>query len=208
MRKLVIGAAIAVIFAPTLAFAQTPTPAETAAALAVCNTIPLRQIEIRRGEELDACWNAGLAALDAAGALTVAEQEAVGMAFAGVLREAAPGPLPFGTIVPAVQVLSELLAISAYRECWTRIERVSTLEGCSATVRIVTIAAQAIPDGNIEGVANNICIASQARPAWQPVVLTIVDELIARAGTGTDPVMRGRIDRVAVVRATCGIVTT
>ena len=207
MRKLVVGAAIAVIFAPTLAFAQAPTPEETAAALAVCNTIPLRQIEIRRGEELDACWNAGLAALDAAGTLTVAEQEAVGMAFAAVLREAAPGPIPFGTIVPAVQVLTELLAISSYRECWTRVERVSTLEGCSATVRIVTVAAQAIPDGTIEGVANNICIASQARSAWQPTIFAIVDERIARAATGTDPVMRGRIDRVAEVRAACGVVT-
>ncbi len=206
MLKLALGAAIAILFAPALAFAQAPTPAETAAALAVCKDIPLRQLEVRAGAELDACWTAGLEALDTAAALTVAEQEAVGMAFATVLREAAPGPLGFGEIVPAVQVLSELMAITAYRECWTRVVRPSTLEGCSATVRIVTIGAQAIPDGNIEGVANNICIASQARPAWQPVVLAIVDELIARAATGTDPVMRLPIARVAEVRATCGIV--
>ena len=55
--------------------------------------------------------------------------------------------------------------------------------------------------------ANNICIASQARPAWQPAIFAIVDELIARAATGTDPLMRGRIDRVAEVRAACGVVT-
>ena len=102
MRKLVVRAAIAVVFAPTLALAQAPTPAATAEALAVCNAIPLRQIELRRGEELDACWDAVLAALDTAAALTMEEQDAVGMAFAAVLREAAPGPIPFGTIVPAV----------------------------------------------------------------------------------------------------------
>lgn len=173
-------------------------------AIGVCDLVDAREIEENAGPDLEDCVAASAALFAAAGMLSVADQERLGLAYVDIIRAARPAET-FDKLPPTVDLLADIFRTMSYRQCWPR-GVPSTLDACMAAIRIMTIASQAFPPDAVETVAIDICIGSQGRSEWQRAVLGVVDELVARLATGRDPVMQSPIDRVAELRAECRLV--
>jgi len=173
-------------------------------AITVCDLVDDFEVEENAGPDLEDCVDASRALFEAAGVLTIAEQERLGLGFVDVIR-ASPPAATFDELAPAIDLLADIFRTMSYRQCWPG-RSPPTLAECTAAIRIMTIAAQALPPEAAGTVAIDICLGSQGRPEFQPAVFAVVDELVGRAAAGGDPVMRGPIDAVAELRARCGIV--
>ncbi|MGV8839263.1 MAG: hypothetical protein ACWA6X_03050 [Bauldia sp.] len=172
-------------------------------AITVCDLVDEFEVEENAGPDLEDCVAASRTLFEAAGLLPVAGQERLGLGFVDVIR-AAPPATTRDELAPTVDLLANIFRTMSYRQCWPG-GTPPTLADCTAAIRIMAIAAQALPPEAAGTVAIDICLGSQGRPEFQPAVFAVVDELVARAAAG-DPVMRGPIDAVAELRARCGIV--
>ena len=129
---------------------------------------------------------------------TVADQERVGAALADLLR--APVEAGATAAYPAVApLITASLQGLVYGYCVPG----GSPETCTAVVRIGAVAAQAQVADIGAVFAQFICGALIDNPAWRPAIIAVIDGLAARAATGTDPVMQGRIDPLQAGTVTC-----
>ncbi|MCW5718597.1 MAG: hypothetical protein KIS68_12280 [Bauldia sp.] len=175
-------------------------------AITVCDLVGPIELEEYAGPFLEACLVASRTLFEAAGAMTIADQERLGLGFVDVIR-AAPPAETFDALPPTIDLLGNIFGTMTYRQCWPG-GTPPTLEECAAAIRIIAIAAQALPPEAAGTAAIDICLGSQGRAEWQPAIFAVIDELVARTARGGDPVMRAPIDAIAELRARCGIVTT
>lgn len=201
-----LAAIAALLLAPPGAAAQGSDPLlRLTDAITVCDLVGAIEIEENTGPNLEACLVASRTLFEAAGALTIADQERLALGYVDVIRAAPPAPT-FTELAPTIDLLGNIFGTMSYRQCWPG-GTPPTLAECTAAIRIIAIAAQALPPEAAGTAAIDICLGSQGRPEWQPTILGVVDELVARWERGGDPVMRAPIDAVADLRAKCGIVT-
>lgn len=195
----------AILLPPAGALAQdADTLLRLTDAITVCDLVDAIEIEENAGPHLEACVAASATLFEAARGLSVADQERLGMAYVDVIL-AAPPAETFDKLPPTVDIIADVFRTMSYRQCWPR-GIPTTLEACTAAVRIMAIAAQAFPPEAVQTVAIDLCLASQGRASWQATVFAVIDELVARFEAGGDPVMQAPIARVAELRAVCRVV--
>ena len=186
-------------------FAQ-PASGETLAqqVLSACGGLTWAELIEGTGPKLQACRLAADDAVLAAAPLPAADQEQVGVAFAEMMRAPveAGAPAPYTAISYLMGSRFQSL-IFDYCLPGGAPATTATLETCAALVRIVAVTAQAQAADMIPIHVQDICGAIRDNPTWRPDIVAIVDELAARAATGTDPVMQGRIDELATGVAAC-----
>ncbi len=183
-----------------------PVTGETLAQeiLSACGGLTWAELIDGTGPKIIACRLAADDAFIAAFALPIADQERVGLAFAELMRApaeaGAPAPYPAASYLMGSRFQGYLFdyCLPGGAPATT-----ATLETCTASVRMVAVAAQAQAAEIIPIHVQDICGAIQDNPSWRPDIVAIIDDLVARAATGTDPVMQGRIDELAAGIAAC-----
>ncbi len=206
---LAVGASLfSVAIGPVLA---QPVTGETLgqSAVAACTGLTWAQMEAAFGgavPEVNACRETVHAAILAALALSAVDQERLGLAFTELLRQpvetAAPAPFPAVSYILTTEFEGWVATYCTPPEVapWA----LGTLEACTATARMVVVGSQALSAEINSMTANTICGGVlNATPEWRTAAFAVVDELAARAATGTDPVMQVRIDHVVTGLAAC-----
>lgn len=183
-----------------------PVTGETLAQeiLSTCTGLTWAELIDGTGPKIVACRLAADDAFIAAFPLPIPDQEQVGLAFAELMRT----PVEVGA--PATYPAASYLFASRFQGLLFDYclpggapATTATLETCSASVRMIAVAAQAQAAEIIPIHVQDICGAIQQTPSWRTAIIAVVDELSARAATGTDPVMQGGIDGIVTGAAAC-----
>lgn len=183
--------------APVLAQPQT---GETLAQqiLAACTGLTWAEQQAV-GPQYVACAIGTETALAAAVTLTESDHEQVGAAYAELLRApveaVAPAPYPAITMVIASRLQGLIFDYCHPPR--------GGAETCVAAVRITAVEAQAQAAPIVGIHVQDICGVIRDQPTWRADIVAVVDGLAARAATGTDPVMQGRIDALQAGIAAC-----
>lgn len=209
VAAIVVGAtAWALSVTPILA---QPATGETLAnaVVAACTGLSWAEAQAAFGGDVPkvtACRETAYNSFQAAMALAAADQEQLGLAFTELLREpveaAAPATFPAVTYLLTTQYEGWIATYCtpAAAAPWG----LGTLEACTGTIRMVLVGSQALAAELVSMTANSICSGILNSPAeWRTASFAILDELAARAATGTDPVMQVRIDETVTGIAAC-----
>jgi hypothetical protein len=157
------------------------------------------------GPEVTACREAAVAAFPVALDLAIADQERLAFSFVELLREPveANAPAPFPAITYVLTMFFDGWLTTYCTPIGVAPWAEGTLEKCTAAVRMVGIANQAVSTALGPMVVNTLCAVIFSAPQWRAAITGITTELAARGATGTDPIVTVRVDDMATGTAAC-----
>jgi hypothetical protein len=197
IREIAVAAAAVLALWPAQASAQANAEALAAAVAGPCSLVTWDEEGRRVGPNLTPCTEAINAAFAAAPGMNADELERIGQGFVTALSVPLPldAPMP---VLPIVNVFTQQMNLHLFRGCVPGFVPTitPTAETCSATIRIVLVAAAGLPGPAYQrNQGNAMCLSIQGSPAWAPQLLALIDAYVARGG----------LDGIAAARAECAI---
>lgn len=199
---LVVAAALSALTGPARA---NPDIAALVGAVAdSCPHVDEAQYEGTGGDHLHACRDAMDALFLAAMLVGPGEQEQLGLAFAQVAQYEPPVSPEVDSPRRQVWPTMESDLTSAVLTACTEGFRGSApvLDECLAVTRTALVGAQVFFKGEMGDVATTFCqVPTFAPPGFHDPFFGLIDEIVARSASGSDPMIGGDFTPLAEARA-------